>query len=56
MCRAREKAVLAEWNAAARFWSYVGAIGEALETAVDRVAARRGIDISTHLIDRACEA
>ncbi|MGY4500401.1 hypothetical protein ACVWYH_004332 [Bradyrhizobium sp. GM24.11] len=51
MCRARQNAVMAESNILARFWNYVGDAGEALEAALDRVAARRGIDISAIMLD-----
>jgi hypothetical protein len=50
MCRARQNAVMAESNIAYRFWNSVGAVGEALELAVDRFAARRGIDVSAIML------
>lgn len=53
MCRAGQKAALAQLDIVARFWLGVGNTGEALEATVDRVAARCGIDISACMIDRA---
>lgn len=53
MSRAGQKAALVQSDVAARLWMRVGNTGEALEAAVDRVAARCGIDISACMIDRA---
>jgi len=53
MCRAGQKAMLAETDAAVRFWERIGRAGVALEAIVDRLAARCGIDISAYMIGRA---
>ncbi|GAA0001890.1 hypothetical protein BDS110ZK4_56670 [Bradyrhizobium diazoefficiens] len=52
MCRAGQKAALAQSDIVARFWLGVGNTGEALEAIVDRVSAWCGIDISASMIDR----
>jgi len=56
MCRARFKGVMSPYTAIARFWERVGGVGEALETLVDRLAARSQIDISEHMMNRAYSA
>lgn len=45
MSRARQNGVLSPYDFVARFWERVGATGEALEAAVERVTVRLGIDI-----------
>jgi hypothetical protein len=53
MIRARENGVVSSYSSVARFWEGVAATGETLETFVDRVAARCGIDIGARMIERA---
>ncbi len=53
MVRAGERAVFAPSHLEARFWERVNNTGEALETLVDRVATRCGIDICEYTINQA---
>ncbi|TYL86774.1 hypothetical protein [Bradyrhizobium cytisi] len=52
MCRSRENAVIAQSDTAARLWVAMGRTGKTMEALVDHVAARCGIDIAQHMIDR----
>ena len=51
LCRARFRGVMSPFTSVARFWERVGSAGEAIEAAVDRVAARN-IDIGGHMMGR----
>jgi hypothetical protein len=53
MCRAGQNAVLVESDTVARFLERIGSAGEALESLVDRLANRWGIDIANQMIERA---